>query len=72
MPIINVRKSVTIFVLRRPKLLRAYLKLRTPSSTVYQSLTNGMDADATSVRKRLGIRGLTRDYSDPYKDNRNG
>lgn len=66
MQITNVKKSVVMFVVKRPKLLKAYFKLRTPSSTAYQSLMNGTDADVTSVRKRLRNAGRTKDYSEPY------
>ncbi len=68
------KKSVITFVLERPRLLRTYLRVRTstPLFTVRRSLTSGTDAGAKSVRKLLDQSGLTSDYSEPYKDKRNG
>jgi hypothetical protein len=68
----KLQRSVTTFMLGHPRALRAYLKLRTPSYTVRQYLTNGMGAGARSVRKPLDRSGLTSDYSESYKRKRNG
>jgi hypothetical protein len=64
----RLAKYVITFGLGHPKVLRAYLRLH----TAYQSRMSGTDAAVGSVRKQSKTSGLTKAYSDSYKDKRNG